>query len=211
MPENLKENYIVIFDDPMTSFDISRSGEIAKYITKMKEFKYIIVLTHNIEFASRLYYRTSGKIFCLELYEDNSRVKLKNSDEFIGIDKLIEEFIYLLKAKEIKDYSAMKNYERSILDIILSNACLCNIDNSKDLKEHYLLISTGKSLEKGGKFSFFKDLKDKGILAELVDLYDDLSIELHSSNSDYILSDSNEELPRIVNKGFETIRKYFIS
>lgn len=211
LPENSKENYIVIFDDPMTSFDISRSGEIAKYITKMKEFKYIIVLTHNIEFASRLYYRTSGKIFCLELYEDNSRVKLKNSDEFIGIDKLIEEFIYLLKAKEIKDYSAMKNYERSILDIILSNACLCNIDNSKELKEHYLLISTGKSLVKGGKFSFFKDLKDKGILAELVDLYDDLSIELHSSNSDYILSDSNEELPRIVNKGFETIRKYFIS
>lgn len=211
LPENSKENYIVIFDDPMTSFDISRSGEIAKYITKMKEFKYIIVLTHNIEFASRLYYRTSGKIFCLELYEDNSRVKLKNSDEFIGIDKLIEKFIYLLKAKEIKDYSAMKNYERSILDIILSNACLCNIDNSKDLKEHYLLISTGKSLEKGGKFSFFKDLKDKGILAELVDLYDDLSIELHSSNSDYVLSDSNEELPRIVNKGFETIRKYFIS
>lgn len=212
LPENSKENSIVVFDDPMSSFDISRSSEIAKYITNdMKEFKYIIILTHNIEFASKLYYRTSGKIFCLELYEDNARVKLKNSDEFIGIDKLIEAFLYLLRAKEREDYFSMKNCERAILDIILSNAYLCNIDNSGDLKEYYRLISLGKSMEDGRKFSFFRDLKNKGILAELVDLYDGLSTDLHLSNSDCILSDSNEELPRIVNNGFETIRKYFIS
>lgn len=212
LPENSKENSIVIFDDPMSSFDISRSSEIAKYITNdMKEFKYIIILTHNIEFASKLYYRTSGKIFCLELYEYNARAKLKNSDEFIGIDKLIEAFLYLLSAKESGDYFSMKNCERAILDIILSNAYLCNIDNSKDLKEYYRLISLGKSMEDGRKFSFFRDLKNKGILAELVDLYDGLSTDLHLSNSDCILSDSNEELPRIVNNGFETIRKYFIS
>ncbi|WP_288521311.1 AAA family ATPase [uncultured Brachyspira sp.] len=212
LPENSKENSIIVFDDPMSSFDISRSSEIAKYITNdMKEFKYIIILTHNIEFASKLYYRTSGKIFCLELYEYNARVKLKNSDEFIGIDKLIEAFLYLLRAKEREDYFSMKNCERAILDIILSNAYLCNIDNSEDLKEYYRLISLGKSMEDGRKFSFFRNLKNKGILAELVDLYDGLSTDLHLSNSDCILSDSNEELPRIVNNGFETIRKYFIS
>lgn len=200
---------IVVFDDPMTSFDISKSSLLSKYICNKVHFKYIIVLTHNVEFATKLYYRKSGQLYCLELYEYDNRTRIRNSDDFIGVEKLIKEFMSLLKSKNEQNYGDMKNYERSILDIILSNAYLFTIDDHDKLKEYYRLISVGKSKETGEKFSFFKELKQNGILTELVDLYNDLSIELHSSNTSYVLSDCNEELPSLVNRGFDMIKKYF--
>jgi hypothetical protein len=59
----------IIFDDPVTSLDYERLGEVAQRISRLAETHQVVVLTHNVFFASTLLaLRNSKKLKC-KFYE----------------------------------------------------------------------------------------------------------------------------------------------
>ncbi len=67
----------LVFDDPVTSLDYRRLGEVADRIQNLAETHQVIVLTHNIMFASALIAARQNKKLRTKLYEvrDGGEVK----------------------------------------------------------------------------------------------------------------------------------------
>ena len=94
------ENTIIIFDDPISSFDIHRKGAtIAQLLNLQHKVKQIIVLTHNLLFAKDFWDKVKSSCQTLQLKE------LRKSTQIISFDLEKETLNGLFK-----DYSVLNNY-----------------------------------------------------------------------------------------------------
>jgi wobble nucleotide-excising tRNase len=119
------ENKIVVFDDPVSSFDKSRQHETIKSLHWIAEkSKQLIVLTHNLSFAGELYYKYSNRsdIQTLQLFQANNQTHFEDFpieiETLPDILKDLETITKYLKsgAKEDSDRMKIKRCLRPILE-----------------------------------------------------------------------------------------------
>ncbi len=200
LPEN-DENAIIVLDDPVTSFDENRSAKTSEYIhSKMNNFYKILVLTHNKEFTSKLFYELEGNVLCLKLSRTkftNDRSKIINSKDYLHIDPIIDEYKKLLIYKGSEDLNAMHKSSRKIIEKILVNAYLYSITDPNTLVDEYYVTSINqkshkRSLEK--KIMEKRELNESNNINELIKIYGKLSKDEHGSNDEMaMLNDSEKE------------------
>lgn len=99
-------NAPIIFDDPVTSLDYRRIGEVANRISLLGDTHQVVVLTHNIMFASTLLgMRTSKKLRCkfYEIRDEETRKGLvqpagePRSDTCGGFEKKINALLQTIR------------------------------------------------------------------------------------------------------------------
>ncbi len=209
LPEN-DENGIIIFDDPVTSFDMGRAGKTSEYIYNIKNFYKVIILTHSKDFATKLFYDLEGKVICLEL-KSNKFNKNKNpskiiySDNYLNMNSIIEEYYKFLNYKKTEDADGMYKHARKIIEEIFANAYLYNIDEPEKLKKEYQITSLNRYNDKR---SLLKKIENLGIFKELIELYEKLSKEEHGSNNKFALLEDSEK-PDFLHEVIEKIKLYF--
>lgn len=209
LPEN-DEKGIIIFDDPVTSFDMGRAGKTTEYIHDIKNFYKVIILTHSKDFATKLFYDLEGKVICLEL-KRNKFNKKKNpskiiySDNYLNMNSIIEEYHKFLSDKEIENTDGMYKHARKIIEEIFANAYLYSIDEPEKLKKAYQITSLNRYSDKR---SLLKKIENLGIFKELIELYGKLSKEEHGSNNVAALLEDSEK-PDFLHEVIEKIKLYF--
>lgn len=215
LPEN-DENAIIVLDDPVTSFDTNRAAKTSEYIhTKMNNFYKILVLTHNQEFTTKLFYELEGNVICLKLSRKkftNNHSKIIDSKDYLHIDPIIDEYKRLLTYKIDEDLNSMYKSSRKIIEKILANAYLYSITDPNTLVNEYYVTSINqksnkRSLEK--KIMETNKLNKLNSIKELIKIYGKLSKEEHGSNDEMaMLNDIEKE--NLLSETIDIIHSHFL-
>jgi wobble nucleotide-excising tRNase len=73
-------NKIIVFDDPISSFDSNRKTETLQRLSDLsKKCKQLFLLTHNINFAHQ-FYEKNQKCLCLRIQTDNNSSQITDFD-----------------------------------------------------------------------------------------------------------------------------------
>jgi wobble nucleotide-excising tRNase len=73
-------NKIIVFDDPISSFDSNRKTETLQRLSDLsKKCKQLFLLTHNINFAHQ-FYEKNEKCLCLRIQSDNNSSQITDFD-----------------------------------------------------------------------------------------------------------------------------------
>lgn len=73
-------NKIIVFDDPISSFDANRKTETLQSLSRLsKSCKQLFLLTHNINFAHQ-FYEKNEKCLCLRIQSDNNSSQITDFD-----------------------------------------------------------------------------------------------------------------------------------
>ena len=73
-------NKIIVFDDPISSFDANRKTETLLSLSRLsKSCKQLFLLTHNINFAHQ-FYKKNEKCLCLRIQSDNNSSQITYFD-----------------------------------------------------------------------------------------------------------------------------------
>lgn len=73
-------NKIIVFDDPISSFDSYRKTETLQRLSELsKKCKQLFLLTHNINFAHQ-FYEKNEKCLCLRIQSDNNSSQITDFD-----------------------------------------------------------------------------------------------------------------------------------
>lgn len=212
LPEDMSNN-ILVFDDPMTSFDTSRANITAKCIIQYST-KYTFILTHHRDFASKIFYYKKGNVFCLKLSKnDSNKTYLLNSKDFLEKDQFFKLYEKLLDSIEKKDLSKQRYLSRDVVELILTNAYLVTIKSIDKFTSQYEKVRLGK-MQNNRNMSLLQEINNNKELSTqmkiFLEYYNWLSDENHSSNLSAIQMDDSELIPNL-NKVFSDIKKYMQS
>ncbi len=139
---NLLKNSIIVFDDPISSFDSNHLYNAYSFIVNyFEESKQLFVLTHNFNFFKlvRKKYQNSASMYLIESKYINVGEKMQRTSQIVNLPKSIKqassEYSYLFE----KIYNFYINYNTTViadLDMYLymSNTCRKVLEAFSDFK-----------------------------------------------------------------------------
>ncbi len=210
LPNDMSKT-VLVFDDPVTSFDTLRIASTSKYILDINS-KDTFILTHHTSFANKVFFDCKGNLFCFEL-EKLIKTQIKASRSFLAKDEIFSHYENIIIAKSKTEINNWKHATRELVELILTNAYLSTINDSSDnltsayekirfaKKEHGKNVSLVRSFDNKNKANLKKTMQ------HFLTSYDILSNETHSSNSDKVKM-GDEELKAELEKIFTRISNY---
>lgn len=201
LDDNLHEK-VVIFDDPLSSFDTERKRKTLQFLlnikNEMKHPKQIIILTHHEDFLRELHGKLKNlekKYVLLKIYEGEISLVHDIEKEFP-----LDEITYNLE-------SLKKMYEEGKVESDYATKCRIVLENIMKRK-YYIRLQSLRSQNPGASIRAFADELYKTTDPKFHELFisfcDDIQIPLHDNS---VPSPSKGDKESILKDFFEILEK----